>query len=336
MRTGYFPHMEWAKAHTFDPLPIELGFSGAGHPRGAKFEEFGSGHPGLEEKIARQNGVKKGRVQLLGGTSLANFVAIAAFCDPGETVAVEIPRYAPLAQIPKSLGALVKPIVRAHNGRLGKIAKRATLVVVTNPHNPTGRNLTKADWDDLGEAADRGAVVIVDEVYRELQPKPPKVAAARHPRFVTTGGLTKAYGLGALRLGWILAAPELLEQTRRVNNLVAVQCPTPSLLALDAIWPRLPELRDKARRHVATNLATLDKLKFRYARPQAGLTAFVDVGDGDRIADQMEKQGVGVARGSFFEAPEFIRVFLAADPRTFGKGARLIAEQVERNGARAT
>ena len=41
MQKAKFPHMEWAKAHTADPLPIELGFSGAPHPRGAKESDCG-------------------------------------------------------------------------------------------------------------------------------------------------------------------------------------------------------------------------------------------------------------------------------------------------------
>ena len=331
MRTGYFPHMEWAKAHTADPLPIELGFSGAGHPRGAAFAEYGSGHPGhRREDRASRYGVKRDRVHLVGGTSLANFTAIAAFCDPGETVAVETPRYAPLSQIPISLGATVKDIRRGRDGRLGPIPKRARLVVVTSPHNPTGLTLDKADWTALAEAADRGAVVLVDEVYRDLQARPPKVAAARHPRLLTTGGLTKSYGLGGLRLGWILGHPDLLAETRRVDNLVAVECATPSFHLLEKVWPRLDSFRDRAMRPVAANLATLDELGLSYPRPKAGLTAFVEVGDGDAVSDALEKRGVGVARGSFFEAPEFVRVYTGADPKVFRRGAAMLAEEVAR------
>ena len=47
MRNALFPHMEWAKAHSRRPLPLELGFSGAAAPHGASFREYGSGEPVL-------------------------------------------------------------------------------------------------------------------------------------------------------------------------------------------------------------------------------------------------------------------------------------------------
>jgi len=327
MRNAFFPHMEWAKAHTSAPLEIELGFSGAGHPRGASFEEFGSGHPGIEARIARKLGVKKDQIYLLGGTSLANFVAIAASVDPGDRVVVETPRYAPLAEVPRALGATLLDVRRQPSGRLGALP-RASLAVVSSPHNPTGRLLDDHDWSALARFADRGGIVIVDEVYRDLQPRPPKVAAARHPRFLTTGSFTKTYGLGALRLGWVVGDKTLLEQVRRVDNLVSVQTATPSLLALEKIWGRLPDLRKRTMAPIRTNLKTLRESGLEFIEPQAGLTAFVKVGDGDAVADALAERGVGVARGSFFDAPQYVRLFLGARTAPFRRGVALLTALV--------
>lgn len=319
MRNALFPHMEWAKAHSRHPLPVELGFSGAKAPPGAAFREHGSGEPELEGRIARRYEVPKDHVYLVGGTSLANFVAIAALCDAGDTVAVETPRYAPLAEIPRGLGAAVVDLPRLDRP-LGPVPEGASLAVVTTPHNPTGRLLTDAEWAHLARFADRGGVVLVDEVYRDLQGKPPKVAAARHPRFLTTASFTKAYGLGALRLGWILGAPDLLAKVRRADNLISVQVATPSVLAVRRAWPRLDALRRKAMRHVPGNVRALRRSGLRFVEPEAGLTAIVDVGDGDAAARALEKQGIGVVRGSFFGAPEYVRVALHAEPAEFAKG----------------
>ena len=324
MRNAFFPHMEWAKTHTRTPLPVELGFSGAPRPAGAAYKEHGSGHPELQRRIARKYGVSADRVYLAGGTSLANFVTIAAFCDPGEVVAVETPRYAPLAEIPRSLGAEVVDVPLRPGRALGPFPRAARLAVCSRPHNPTGKLFGHDDWRSLARFADRGGVVLVDEVYRDLQARPPKVAAARHDRFLTTGSFTKTYGLGALRLGWVLGAPDLLDRVRRVDNLVSVQVATPSILQLLKAWPRLPELRRRTLRPVRTNLAALRAAGLTFAEPDAGLTVLVEVGDGDRCAAALEKEGVGVARGSFFDAPAHVRVFLGADPRAFRRGVEAL------------
>jgi aspartate/methionine/tyrosine aminotransferase len=311
--------MEWAKAHSRDPLPVELGFSGAKAPQGPAYREHGSGEPALEAKIARRYGVPDDHVYLVGGTSLANFVAIAAFCDPGDTVAVETPRYAPLGEVPRGLGATVVDLPRL-DAPLGPVPEAASLAIVSTPHNPTGRLLGDDEWANLARFADRGGVVLVDEVYRDLQAKPPAVAAARHPRVLTTGSFTKAYGLGALRLGWVLGAPDLLDRVRRTDNLVSVQVPTPSILALKRVWPRLADLRRRALAPVKGNLAALRRSRLPFVKPDAGLTALVRVGDGDAAATALHSRGIGVAPGSFFGAPDHVRIFLGADRKSFAKG----------------
>ena len=326
MQKAKFPHMEWAKAHTNEPAPFELGFSGAAHPSGPNYREFVSGDPVLEAKIARKYGVPKDHVYLAAGTSLANFVTLAAFVRRDKVVGVERPRYTPLAEIPGGLGGRVVDIPRRADGRLAKLPKKANVVVVTTPHNPTGRLLQDADWRKLARYADAGGIVVVDEVYRDLQTKPPAVAAARHPRFITTGGVTKTYGLGGLRMGWVLGEPKLLDRVRRVNNLVTVQCSTPSILALRRAWSKLPELRRNAMRPIARNLAALRRSGVEFIEPEAGLTAFVRVEDGDRCMRDMSEQGVGVATGSFFGDNRYVRVFLGADPAVFREGVARLAD----------
>ena len=75
-------------------------------------------------------------------------------------------------------------------------------------------------------------------------------------------------------------------------------------------------------RPIPANLATLRASGLAFIEPDAGPTALVRVGDGDRVAADLEKRGVGVARGSFFDAPEYVRVFLGADPAVFSRGIR--------------
>jgi aspartate/methionine/tyrosine aminotransferase len=123
----------------------------------------------------------------------------------------------------------------------------------------------------------------------------------------------------------VLGAPDLLAAVRRADNLVSVQVATPSLLALRRAWPRLDALRRRALKPVRGNLAALRRSGIPFLEPQAGLTALVKVGDGDAAAAALEKEGIGVAPGSFFGAPDCVRVFLGAQPRAFAEGVRALA-----------
>ena len=83
---------------------------------------------------------------------------------------------------------------------------------------------------------------------------------------------------------------------------------------------RLPEFRRNAMRPVRRNLATLRRSGIPFLEPDAGLTAFVRVGDGDGCAEAMAERGVGVASGSFFGDNRYVRLFLGADPAAFREG----------------
>ena len=87
-------------------------------------------------------------------------------------------------------------------------------------------------------AEERDFHVLIDEVYLDLAP-PERVrpAARLSPRIVATGSLTKSFGLGGLRIGWVLADPETAELLRRLNDLFTVVIAHPSerlgLMALE-------------------------------------------------------------------------------------------------------
>ncbi|MCZ6572388.1 MAG: pyridoxal phosphate-dependent aminotransferase [Planctomycetota bacterium] len=327
--------MEWVKARAAEPRPTPLHASGALPPAGEAFKEWSCGHTELERRIASRYGVRREQVYLLGGTSLANFVTLATLAGRGSRVAVETPGYHALAEIPRGLGAKVVDLPRMPDGRLPKLPA-ADLLVLTSPHNPTGWTLRPADWRAIERwvRAGRKRLVVVDEVYRDLQSRPGPVAAKRHPRFVTTGSLTKAYGLGALRVGWALGAPKILAGLERVDNLISVQLSTPGILAALRAWPRLDALKRKALKPVPQNLRMLRASGLEFIEPDAGLTALVCVGDGDAVSRAAEKQGVLVIPGSLFGAREYVRVFLGAAPAVFRRGIEIISAAARKRPAR--
>jgi histidinol-phosphate aminotransferase len=114
------------------------------------------------------------------------------------------------------------------------IPDAADLVVVGNPTNPTG-----VVHERLAELCRPGRVTVVDEAFMDAVPgEPHSLAGARLPGLVVIRSLTKTWALAGLRVGYLLAEPELVVRLREAQPLWSVS--TPALAALDACLQRGP------------------------------------------------------------------------------------------------
>lgn len=301
------------------------------------------GYAALREAVARAYGAREDGVLVSDGTSLANYAALTAMAGPGDRVLVETPTYPVLAEIPRFHGAVVERLPRrAEDGwqpRLDDV--RAALarpgpplraVALTRLHNPTGADLDPAFLDGLAALAEANDFhVMLDEVYLDFVDAEPGHRIS--PRFVTTGSLTKVYGFGGLRIGWVIGDPRVLRPVREFSFYLSVNASSPSQAAALRVLERREELRAGARRRAAAGLAVMDawiasRADVSWVRPAGGLVGFVRV---HRVADTrafarriLETRGVAVAEGEFFGAPGHLRVGFGVDaPALLGGLERL-------------
>ena len=130
-----------------------------------------------------------------------------------------------------------------------------------SPHNPTGTMFDRATLDGLVELAERsGAVLLVDETYRDLtHGEPLPLAATLSPRVLSVSSMSKAYGLPGLRIGWVVSRdPELAERLLAAKEQVLICGATlderiaGSVLAAPGRRPAAdPRRRARAARHRA-------------------------------------------------------------------------------------
>ncbi len=206
------------------------------------------GYPPLTERLAAKCGVSAECVVAANGTSMANHLAMAAVLEPGDEVLIEKPTYEPLLNLASYLGAVVRRFPRDVGGDFGidpsyvesRLTPATRLIVLTNLHNPTGLAVEESALRNIGEMARQAnARVLVDEVYLEMDFRRTLSSAfGLDPEtFIVTSSLTKAYGLGPLRCGWILAEPHLAHRIWRLNDLFGVSPAHPaerlSVMALD-------------------------------------------------------------------------------------------------------
>src|SRR5439155_1188907 len=147
------------------------------------------------------------------------FVPCWRLLEPGDKVAVMMPNYLQTWGLAQNFGAEAKAF-QLHEKQGWEpyveeirtaIAPGTKLVVVTNPHNPTGHVLGDAARKAILErAAEVGAWVLADEVYQGAErdgKTTPSFWGSGYNKVIIVNGLSKAYGLPGLRIGWIVSQP---------------------------------------------------------------------------------------------------------------------------------
>ena len=202
------------------------------------------------------------------------------------------------------------------------IAPGTKLVVVTNPHNPTGHVLSDEGRRMILErSAEVGAWLLADEVYQgaELDGRTTASFWGSYERVIVVNGLSKAYGLPGLRIGWIVAPPALTAEAWARHDYTTIGPSGASdHLAGVALDPGVRDkLLERTRRILKANYPVLDEwLKrfgdaFRWQAPQAGAICWVRYRQGLGALDIVEKlraeHSVLLVPGEHFGVPGHLR-----------------------------
>ena len=352
-------YMHWAKTHS--RVKYELTASGAPPAQLADFggsvaavdlrEEGTYGHPALIEALAELRKVDPDRVLPVTGASTGNFIALACAAARGDTVLVERPVYEPLAEAARFLG--LRPLPFSRHPQAGfrpaleeiahGLAGGARCVVLTNLHNPSGRICPDQDLEALARlAGEHDAWLIVDEVYLDYaclnRDRPRRSAAELGDHVVVTDSLTKVYGLGGLRAGWIIAAPAFCRRAERVVDLLHVVNPVVSArVALQAVH-NIASLAERCRRVYQRcrpvfsewlasrpDLAGYgdDGALFAWVRLPPGL-------DAGRLAALLAaRYETGITPGTFFGDAGHIRLGLILEPDLLREGLSRVGRALD-------
>jgi histidinol-phosphate aminotransferase len=168
---------------------------------------------------ARRHGREPEQVLLTAGAAEA-FVLLARVLRPARAVCVHPSFTEPEAAL-RAAGHDVDRLVLDPPYVLdpAQVPDDADLVVIGNPTNPTG-----IVHGRLAELCRPGRVVVVDEAFADAVPGEPHSLAGRAdlPGLVVVRSLTKTWGLAGLRVGYLLAEPDLVTRLREAQPLWAV------------------------------------------------------------------------------------------------------------------
>jgi aspartate/methionine/tyrosine aminotransferase len=301
----------------------------------------GEGYAPLKEAIAAKYGVRADQVVTEQGTSMANFLTMATALERGDEVLVEQPTYEPLLCALEYLGAEIKRFQRSFGNSYQidldevnrAITPRTRMIAITSPHNPSGVALDQATLEQIGDLARNvGALVFVDEVYRDiLFEDAAPVAASLGPQFITTGSLTKSYGLSGLRCGWVLCEPELAERMRRMNDIFGVVGSMPSDALSAAAFRHLDKLVARTRDLIEPNIALVHEFLREHEDvldcvvPPRSMIVFPRLknhDDSEPLHDLLRQFETSIVPGKYFETPRHFRLGFAVKTEDVAAGLR--------------
>ena len=184
-----------------------------------------NGSEELRDQIALfYPGAKRDNVLVTNGGSEANYASFWSLLERGDRAAVMLPNYLQTWGLSRAYAGKADPfrMIERPDGRGGRrwgldiaglkraVTKRTKVILVTNPNNPTGGVLDEEEMDAVVAVARASrAWLVVDEIYRGAELSGPTTPTfwGRYERTLITSGLSKAFGLPGLRIGWVVGPP---------------------------------------------------------------------------------------------------------------------------------
>ncbi|MDP9329192.1 MAG: aminotransferase class I/II-fold pyridoxal phosphate-dependent enzyme [Actinomycetota bacterium] len=290
-------------------------------------------------------------VTIVNGGSEANFLTLWTLLEPGDRLAFMIPNYLQGWGLGRHFGNGTDTFrLRLREGSWGldvdemndAVGEHTKVVMVCNPNNPTGYVLTEDEMDAVVAAADRvGAWIVADEIYRgaELDGAVDSPSFwGRYDKVVVTSGLSKAFAMPGLRVGWAVSTPEMLHRIWERHDYTTL---TPSMISdrLAAIATRpgkRASIFERTRSIIRANYPSLETWLeshsdiFRWARPVAGAIQYAEyelpVSSSELVERIRVQRSVLLVPGDMFGIDKGIRYGFGYDIERTLKALTLVDE----------
>jgi aspartate/methionine/tyrosine aminotransferase len=341
-----------------------------------------NGTPPLRAAIAAfYPGATPDHVQVTNGGAEANFITTWNLIEPGDEVVMMVPNFMQASGLARAFGAVVKPwpLVKAESrqghaeatrgeGGQGRaeaagseggwcldmdalerlISPRTRLIAICNPNNPTGARFEAGDLDRIAAIADRyGSWILSDEIYRgaERDGRETPTIWGRSDRVLVTSGLSKAYGLPGLRIGWIAGPPARIESMWSYHDYTTIAPGALNdALARHALEPtRRERLLARTRGILNRNYPIIagwlsDHAGFSYAPPDAGAIIYTRychaINSTDLVTRLRLEKSLLIVPGDHFGMDGYLRLGFGDEPEHLRKGLERLGDAIADFGLR--
>lgn len=286
------------------------------------------------------------------------YAAILAYTKPGDAIVVPVPCYPPMRTAVLSTGRRILPLPLSvaanryifNQAQLEEFCRSATMIILCNPHNPTGKVYSREELENISEIAEENDLVVVsDEVHSDLVFQGYEhipywsISHSARRRSVTLMSATKSFNIAGARCAVAYFGEQNL--LSRFQSIIPPRLlGEPNVFGIRATltaWGRgqrwLSDLKlylEDVRRHVSVFLAT-ELPEIDFVPPQGTYFAWIDFNSYqlNRAASAflMQEAGVALSPGEAFDPSltQFARFNFAMSKGDLDRALSAIAQAIK-------
>ena len=298
-------------------------------------------------------GASVDQIEVTNGTSEANYLVSLSQLREGDEFALELPNYMQLWGVPRSLAAKVNRFQLRPESNWEPdweqferaVNPQTRLLYISNPNNPTGSVLSLESMERIVRRCEETETyLIADEVYLGAEIHRDRTPSfwGMSDRVIVTSGLSKAYGIPGVRIGWIVGPEPVVNECWTQHDSVTI-CPNKlsDAIARIAVEPQNRETlyargRDLLRGNLEIMESWVEHLGegFELAPPDAGAICFIkypgDIPSADLCERIRENQNTLIVPGAYLGMEGYLRIWMGAQPEYLAAGLERVDRELRR------
>ncbi|WP_440905411.1 histidinol-phosphate transaminase [Catenovulum sp. SX2] len=244
-------------------------------------------------------------------------IVIRSFCGPGDEVLFSQHSFAAYPLLAKTVGAtpVAAPSVNfAHNlpNITEAITDKTKVILLANPNNPTGSCFGGEEFVQFMAVVPKHVLVVLDEAYIEYSATAQNINSTQlinqHDNLLITRTFSKAYGLAALRIGYAITNPQLVEILNKMRQ--PFNANRLALVAAQAALEDQQHLKfcvEQTRLGYEYLIRELNKLNIEFIRSESNFIC-LKLTNCAAVVQQLAEYGVMVGYLAGYQMPDYIRV----------------------------
>ena len=296
------------------------------------FYGYTNGTPQLRRRIAEMYGdfFSAHNVLITSGSAEANFLSVMTQLEAGDELIYMVPNYPQILGLARSFGIILKELpIREELGwqwdldeLKAMVTKKTKMIAVCNPNNPTGAVMSDYVMNGvIAISREADCWLLSDEVYRgaELNGVECRSFAGATDKTVVNAGLSKAYSLPGLRLGWSVGSEEYVNRAWSFHDYTVINVAYLSDWVASKImtYDRRMKILNRTKEHLNHNLDMLYKWaegvsELTVTRPQAAAITFarlnIDMLSEDFVYQLRDNFSVLLTAGKWHGLEGFVRI----------------------------